>query len=345
MGDKGLDIGTNMLVCAEVGEDGSPVFKMQRDAFYTIVPKSGVNKSAIQVALDKQGCSYIMDGHNFIVVGEDALQTAIERNDVAKRPLRKGVISPKEKASLPMLKYLIKELIGEGSGSDKIVYSVPAKPIDATYDIVYHTEIMNMYLRDMGYQATPLNEAYAIAYNELIEDNLSGIAISWGAGMVNIAVLHQGDALVEFSTTKSGDFIDMSVGNALDLSPSLIQLEKEAGVDLSNPINSNESLTESQEVLSVKIKEAVSVYYSSVFNYTLENIAYQLDQRKKDLPMFREPIPIVVSGGLSLAKGFVEKFGSVISRVELPFKISDIRKAENPMQAVAGGCLLASTIL
>lgn len=344
MGNCGIDIGTNMLVAARVGEDGSPVFKMQRDAFYTIVPKSEVNKNAIQIALDKQGCNYIVDGHNFIVVGEDALQIAIERNDVAKRPLRKGVVSPKEKASLPMLKYLIKELIGEGSGSDKIVYSVPARPIDATYDIVYHTEIMNMYLNNMGYQATPLNEAYAIALNELLDDGLSGVAISWGAGMVNIAVLHQGDALVEFSTTKSGDFIDMSVGNALDLSPSLIQLEKEAGIDLSNLISSNDSLSESQEVLSIKIKEAVAVYYSSVFNYTLESIAYQLGQRKKDLPMFREPIPVIVSGGLSLAKGFVSKFGAAVSNVELPFKISEIRKAENPMQAVAGGCLLASQL-
>lgn len=344
MSNCGIDIGTNMLVSARVGEDGSPVYKMQRDAFFTITPKSELNRNSIKIALDKQDCSYIIDGYNFIVVGEDALQMAIERNDVAKRPLRKGVISPKEKTSLPMLKYLIKELIGEGSGGDKIVYSVPATPVDASYDIVYHTEIMNMYLRDMGYKASPLNEAYAIALSELLDDGLSGITISWGAGMVNVAVLHQGDPLVEFSTTKSGDFIDMSVGNALDLSPSLIQLEKEAGIDLSNLVSSDDHLSESQEVLSKKIKEAVVVYYSSVFNYTLQNIAYQLKQREKDLPMFREPIPLIVSGGLSLAKGFVGKFSDALSNIELPFKISEIRRSANPMQAVAGGCLLASQL-
>jgi len=344
MSNCGLDIGTNMLVAARVGEDGSPEFKMQRDAFYTIEPKSEVNKHSIQIALDKQNCKYIMDGHNFLVVGEDALQTAIERNDVAKRPLRKGVVSPKEKASLPMLKYLIKELIGDGSTGDKIVYSVPAKPIDASYDIIYHTEMMNVYLNDMGYDASPLNEGYAIALNELLDDGLSGVAISWGAGMVNIAVLHQGDALVEFSTTKSGDFIDLSVGNALDLSPSLVQLEKEAGIDLSNLISSKDSMSTSQEELSVKIKEAVSVYYSSVFNYTLQNIAYQLEKSKKELPLFREPIPVIVSGGLSLAKGFVKRFETALSGIELPFKVSEIRKAENPMCAVASGCLLAAQL-
>lgn len=34
MGKKvGMDVGTNMIVCAYTDENGMPVFKMQRDAF------------------------------------------------------------------------------------------------------------------------------------------------------------------------------------------------------------------------------------------------------------------------------------------------------------------------
>ena len=51
----GLDIGTNMLVAATLSEDGKPMFKMQRDAFYRIVPKSEVNRNSIKKALDKRG--------------------------------------------------------------------------------------------------------------------------------------------------------------------------------------------------------------------------------------------------------------------------------------------------
>jgi hypothetical protein len=328
---KGLDIGTNMLVAAMLDDDGNPVFKMQRDAFYRIIPKTEVNKNSIRVSLDKRGTNYIIDEDgSFIIVGEDALEIAIERNDYAKRPMHKGVISPKEKASLPMLKLIIETLIGTGKKDDKLIYSVPAKPIDSNFDIMYHTEMMGMYIRQMGFEAFPINEAFAIALSELLDDGLTGIAMSFGAGMTNICAVHEGDPLVEFSVTRGGDFIDQSVGNALDVSPSLVQMEKEAGVDLYNP--------------STKIMEAVTVYYTSVINYTMKCIAYELKQRKKDLPNFRDPVPVVVSGGLTLATGFVKKVNEILPGVDFPIKIGEVRKADEPMKAVANGCMLAANI-
>jgi len=327
----GLDIGTNMLVAATLDEEGKPRFRMQRDAFYRITPKSEVNRNSIKKALTKRGFSFIEDNNgSFVVVGEEALETAIERNDVAKRPLRRGVISPKEKDSLPMLKILIENLLGKGDGDTPLVYSVPAKPIDGPFDIVYHTEMMGNYLGQMGYMAQPINEAFAIALSELLDDGLTGICLSFGAGMVNTAVMHQGDPLIEFSTTRAGDFIDMAAGQALDISPSLVQLEKESGIDLMN--------TDS------KIMEAVAVYYGSVIKYTLENVAYELERRKKDLPIFREGVTMVVSGGLTLAKGFVTKVNSVMATLNFPIEIKSVRKAADPYTAVANGCLLASQL-
>ncbi len=328
---KGLDIGTNLLVVAQLNEGGKVVFKSQRDAFYRISPKSEVNRNSIKKALEKRDFNFIEDTDgSFVVVGEEALETAIERNDVAKRPLRRGVISPKEKDSLPMLKILIENLLGKGDGETNLIYSVPARPIDGVFDIVYHTEIMGGYLGQMGYKAQPINEAYAIGLSELLEEGLTGICLSFGAGMVNISVIHQGDSLVEFSTTRAGDFIDMSAGHALDISPSLVQLEKESGVDLNNH--------------STKIMEAVSVYYGSVIKYTLENMVFELEKRKKDLPIFREEVVMILSGGLTLAKGFNDKVREVLSVTPLPIKIGEIKKAGDPMTAVANGCLLAAQL-
>jgi hypothetical protein len=304
---------------------------MQRDAFYRIVPKSEVNRNSIRRALENRKFNFIEDKEgSFIVVGEEALETAIERNDIAKRPLRRGVISPKEKDSLPMLKILIENIIGKAEKGTPLVYSVPAKPIDGDFDIVYHTEMMGLYLGQMGYVAQPINEAFAIALSELLEEGLTGICLSFGAGMVNCAVIHQGDSLVEFSMTKGGDYIDQAVGNALDISPSLVQLEKESGVNLFEPKS--------------KIMEAVSVYYNTVIKYALENITFELNNRKKDLPIFREKVIMVVSGGLTLANGFEEKVSSLLQTVNFPINVSEVRRAVSPMTAVANGCLLASQL-
>lgn len=331
MASKGLDIGTNLIVAASTNEKGEVIFKQQRDAFYRIVPKTTVNSNSIRVSLDKRGVNYIIDEDgSFIIVGQDALELAIERNSSAQRPMMRGVVSPKEKASLPMLKLILESLIGKGEKGDKLVYSVPAKPIDDKFDIMYHSEMMGLYLRQMGYDAQPINEAFAIALSELLDDGLTGITMSFGAGMTNICVVHEGDPLVEFSITRGGDFIDQSVGNALDLSASFVQMEKEAGVDLYNP--------------DTKIMEAVSVYYTSVINYTLQNIAYELKQREKTLPLFRKAVPIVVSGGLTLAKGFVKKSEEVLSGVDFPIKVGSITLAADPLKTVANGALLAASI-
>lgn len=326
----GLDVGTNMLVASKMSDDGGAVFKMQRDAYYKIVPKSEVNKNSIKMSLDKRQANYFIDEDgSFLVVGEDALEIAIERHDVAERPLQKGVISPQNKKSLPILKRIIKELVGTTDiPGSKVVYSVPAAPIDHDFDIVYHTEILNMYLKELGYDASPINEAFAIALSELLDDGLTGVAASFGAGMCNVCVIHQGDPLVEFSMTRSGDYIDQSVGKALDMSPSLIQQEKEAGVNLNKP--------------KTEIENAISVYYNAVIKYSLENIAYELNRRKKDLPIFRESVPLVMAGGLTLADGFVEKVQDVLATVNFPIKISKVKLAANPMTSVSHGSLLAA---
>ena len=152
-----------------------------------------------------------------------------------------------------------------------------------------------------------------------------------GVGFSTIFSSTGASTAAEFSTTKSGDYIDMSVGHALDVSPSLVQLEKEAGTDLYD--NSGN-----------KIIEAVAMYYKAVLRYTCQQISYELKRRKKDLPLFRDPVPFVVSGGLSLAKGFTKMFESCLNEVDMPMKISEIRRAESPMTCVANGALLAAQL-
>lgn len=329
MGIVGVDVGTNQLVSAKLDESGSPIFKTERDAFYRIIPKSEVNRSAIKASLDKRGENYIIEGNNFCVIGETALQTALDRNDVSSRPMSKGVISPADKANMPMLKLLLKSIVGEGSG-EKLVYSVPGVPLDAQFDIEYHSSLLNIFFEELGYKPTPINEAFAISLSELLDEGLTGITISAGAGQQNIAIVSNGDPLITFSTIKSGDYIDQSVGTALDLPPTLIQLEKEAGTDLLNP--------------TTEIMKAVVVYYQAVVKYTLKNIENELKKRKSTLPRFRDKIPIVLSGGLAFAEGYGKIFEQELKKIELPFEVSEIRVVEKPNLAVARGCLMAAQL-
>jgi len=109
-----------------------------------------------------------------------------------------------------------------------------------------------------------------------------------------------------------------------------VQLEKESGVDLKNP--------------SSKILEAVAIYYRTVINYTVDNIVYELKNKKGNLPVFREEVPVVLSGGLAWASGFDTFFADAMNKADLPFALGDIRIVDNPDNCVASGCLLAAQL-
>lgn len=325
----GVDVGTNRLVSATISSEGKPVFKTERDAFYRIIPKSEVNKNAIKASLDKRGSNYIIEGNNFCVVGEHALQIALDRNDASMRPMQQGVISPKDKANMPMLKLLLEKVVGKGDGG-KLIFSVPGVPVDANFDIEYHSSLLNLFFEELGHKPYPINESFAIGLGELLNEGLTGITISSGAGMQNVGIIASGDPLVTFAILKSGDYIDNMVGTSLDLPPSFIQLEKEAGTDLLNP--------------TTEIMNAVSVYYKAVIRYTVQNIEIELKKRKKSLPILRDAIPVVLSGGLAWAKGYKELFEDELNKIELPFTVGEVRIVKNPDQAVAKGCLLAAQL-
>ena len=329
MGLTGIDIGTNRLVSASLDKNGDTIFKTERDAFYRISPNGNINRKAIKMSLDKTNSSYLVDNGDFIVVGEAAIYAALDRNDKTRRPMVSGIISPKDKNNLPILKLLIKNIVGEGNG-EKLCYSVPAKPMDGDFDIDYHKNILEMYFTELGYKPEAINEAFAVGLSELLDDGLTGLNISMGAGLANVCMLSKGQNMLNFSTTKSGDYIDTSVAYALDMSKSLVQVEKECGIDLLAPKNTFE--------------EAVVVYTKVVIKYLVENMNYEFIKNKSKLPIFREPLNIVVSGGLANMINFNKVVAEEVSRVGMPFDIKAVKRAQHPDNCVASGALLAARL-
>jgi len=329
----GLDIGTSFLVAGRFAADGKIHFKTFRDCFLELEPKTAINKKFIQKGLDDREAPYVEKDDKFYVLGEQAFLMANERHVNTRRPMAKGVIAPAEREALPILKEIIRLLVGAPAvPNEKLVFSVPAKPVDAPFDQLFHQDILRSYIKGLGFDAQPMNEAEALAYSELLDEGLTGISISCGAGMMNVAVLSAGDPVVTFSVSKSGDYIDECAARATNMTNSLVQQEKESPeLDLLNPDPNNQ------------IHQAISIYYGNLLVYTLEQIAYDLNRSPK-LPKFRTPIPLVVAGGTSLPKGFIGKFKQALAAVQMPVKISEVRHASDPLHSVSNGLTLAASM-
>lgn len=332
---KGLDVGTSFVVLASEHDKGAVEYKDFRDAFYVIKPATPIAAKMIEKGL--AGKTFVKDADGtFVILGKDAIEKAVERNDSAKRPMFRGVVSSKEKDARRVLSYILKEVAGEpAEQGEKLVFCIPAQPIDQEdeeFDVGYHEDVVKKVLSDLGYAPRAINEAEALCYSELEKDDYTGVALSWGAGMVNVCVMLNGEPVLTFSTTKSGDWIDRMAAVATGQTDSVVQAEKEGGVFTIGEPNDNQVLA------------AVSSYYERLIDYTTKQLAAALADHK-DLPKFKDPLPVVVGGGTTQAKGFVPVFAKKLEENGFPVAVKEVRHASDPLHAVARGCLIASQIL
>ena len=334
MSGRGLDVGTSYIILSEE-KDNKIIYKDFRDAFYIIKPTTPVATKMIEKGLAGKVFIKDKDG-SFILLGKDAIEKAIERNDTAKIPMYRGVVSAKEKDAKRILAFILKEVAGQASEpGEKLVFCVPAQPVDQEdddFDIGYHEDIIKDVLSESGYDARAINEAEALCYAELENEEYTGIGVSCGAGMTNVCIMLNGEPTVVFSTTKSGDWIDRMTSIATGEPDSVVQAEKEAGGFKIGEANENHILS------------AVSSYYERLINYTTKQLSVSL-QNHKALPKFKNPLSIVIAGGTSLANGYVEEFSKKIEENGFPIKIKEVRHAQDPLHAISKGCLIASKIL
>ena len=330
----GLDVGTSFLITAKESTDGITYTEF-RDAFHRIKPATPFAGKMIEKGLQNMPWFKDEDG-SYVVVGQDAINKAIERNQSALRPLFRGVISPREPDARRVLKYILYQLVGSPDTiGDNLIYSVPAEPVDQSdedFNTGFHEDVLKKDLGELGWNAQPLNEAEAICYSELENEEYTGICMSFGAGMVNVCVMSSGEPVVKFSTTKSGDWIDRMAAQSTGQPDSVVQVEKE-----------HSDFTIGEENNS-PILSAVSSYYLRLIDYTVQHLAHGL-KNSSHLPKFTTAIPVVVSGGTSRAKGFISAFESRLSREDFPVMISEVRSAKDPLRAVARGCMLAASML
>ncbi len=322
----GLDVGTMNVVSARQTTSDKVVTSRVRDAFIDLDPE-------VKRTLRMTKVSYVEQGGNLIVLGDSALNMANLFKREVRRPLSRGVIAPGETNAQQILSLLVFNVLEDPVVENEHCYfSVPSNPLDdPEQDIVYHTEIFRKIVTEHGYIAHPTNEAMAIIYSQCAAENFSGLAISFGAGMCNVALAYQTVKGMDFSLARGGDWVDAHAAKALASTSTRVCAIKEKGVDLANPTTREE--------------EAINLYIRALIRYALENVASQFRRVQNTLNL-PEPIPLVVSGGTSKAGGFMavlnEEFDAIKKR-GFPIQISEVRTAKDPMTAVAEGLLVLAT--
>lgn len=332
---QGLDPGTMFFQAAEQKEDGTVSYKEIRNAFVELE-----SSDDIEQILSQNNWQYVSDGKSYFVIGEDSMRVArmFPGKVELRRPMQDGVLNKNEDKKMLVLAKMIETSIGKAPDKKSLVCTcVSSEPIDGSSDNTFHKARLEGMIKRLGWNVKVIEEGHAVVLAErpvLIEKDgkevpYTGIGISFGAGRVNCVLAYRGLQVIGMSASRSGDWIDKKVSEQTDTPISQVTNIKETKLDFDNIDYDNDVIF------------ALDAYYDNMLQYIFKNFATKFLEVKSQ---FDAPLDIVIAGGTSMPKGFVNKVKSVIQSLDLPFEVKEVRRAKDPRNAVVTGCLTQAII-
>ena len=320
-GPIGIDIGTTNIVVAQNNCKSIGTVK-QLNAFFAI-PYSKI----IKQALLKEYVNFIDMNRQFYILGSSAEEFAAMYGAGIRRPVKKGLLNPKEEDSVGVIRAIISSVIGKPEkDGETICFSIPGDPIDKpAASTVFHESVIKMHLQSLGYSPISVNEGLSVVASELPDNNFTGIGVSIGGGMCNICFSYLAVPVEKYSFQKGGDYIDSMVASAVGEPVAKIKAIKEKELDL---------LVEPRN----RIETALHIFYDELFACLAESFQ-QVFGKSGKIPKTSKKIPVVLSGGSVMPRGCKKKFENALRKVSLPVKISEVRLAEKPVYTTAKGSL------
>jgi actin-like ATPase involved in cell morphogenesis len=327
----GFDCGTYNLVSCHRDKEGDFVYKREVNAFLELPLE---NRFVFDM-MKRAGVPLIERDNVAYALGEAAVNMTYTMSSLElKRPMIHGCLNPKEKDAFQIMSIMIHSLVdGVKKDGDLLYYCVPSNAINVETDADYHQRILDAifkaYLDETGYRvdAHPINEALALVYAELAKKAYTGIAMSFGGGMINVCYAMYGNPVFKFAIVNSGDWIDRQAAKATGESVSFINKEK-------NKID----LTQNPTSL---VERAIHTQYRLMIEHTVAGLKKGFTDVTKTVRT-DAPVDVVIAGGTSSPNGFANVFREVLEQTSLPIKIGEIIKPADPLYSVARGCLIAA---
>lgn len=319
---KGLDVGTMNILSARQDDDET-VFVQQRNSFVELD-----HSDMAEQMLSRSEVLHIKKDDKVYVVGDDALNFANIFNEETRRPMHHGILSSDEKSAIPMIKLIIEQVVGKPDHEgEALFFSTPADPMDSDLTTLYHQKTLESVLGDMGYSPEPINEGMSVIYSDLADSDFTGLGISFGAGMTNVCLAYYAVPVMRFSIARGGDWIDEQAAQATGTPVDKVTSVKEDDFELDFTTDIG------------GVEGAISIYYDYLLDYVIENVVQEVDEEDVEEGL---DVPVVVTGGTSSPNGFEQLFRDRLEEANLPFSVSDVSRASEPMNSVTRGALVAA---
>ncbi len=336
----GVDVGTMFFQAAEATPTGETAYKTIRNAFIELAKTEDIN----QMLQTKDGSKfqYVEDDKHVYVIGEDAIRFArvLPGKVELRRPLKDGVLNAGEDQKILVLNELIRSSIGKAPDKKSVVcWCVSSPAVDGSANNTFHQRRVSGMFENQGWNVVTIEEGLAVilAENPSSVDKegvrlpFTGIGMSFGAGRVNAVLAYKGVTAIGMSTSRSGDYCDREVSAQLNIPIAQATAHKENNLDFDNIDEEND------------LDFGYDAYTDEMIKFNVGKFCEKWNS-KEDKSDFDFPLDIVIAGGTSKPKGFIGKVERAIGKMDVPFKIREIRAAKDPRNTVVTGLLARATI-
>jgi len=194
--------------------------------------------------------------------------------------------------------------------------------------LTYHEKTLRQILAGLGYEVSCINEGLAVVLAELQETNYTGVGVSFGGGMCNVSMAYLSIPIFSFSVSKAGDFIDTSAASVAGESVTHIRTVKEQAFHFNGCFGD-------------QVKQALAVYYDEIIRLVIAGLKTAIAEADHAAPVDR-PMPLVISGGSSMPRGFLQRFEALLEENNPGMKFSEVRASADPLNTTAKGALVAA---
>jgi len=357
MAHVGLDIGTKTIVCSYKDDQAKTRFISEINGYWVFdratpfVENMLSDPTKVRSDGTKRAARFFKhpESNQIIVIGRDAEEFAYAKNDTIQRPMAEGAVTPDD-MSMTVLSSIIHGILttaehdlGSFNEDTKICYCTTAAAINKPTQIDYHQRVVNMILE--GYPTklhlNTIKESHAIVL-EMSPDG-TGIGISWGAGTVTVSYVKYGLEVYSFCWVGSGDWIDDNVASRHGYDANHIKTMKSKAKETPTTVSKAKmsiDLTPGAEQPNRLLLD-ISLHYDVLINQVINGII-QGFQENESQARIDGGINIFQAGGTSSPKGFNDRVKQLLAEADLPFHITDVVRAEQPLYTVASGCLKAA---
>ena len=361
----GVDVGTAFMVTAKFKPGDESLSKANLSSSRNCFLVLPAEQEDSLIAADVPFVHSKEKGHLY-VLGNDAVTLAGVLGEELRRPMADGFISSREEMGKELMQVILRRILGLGDDEkghgETIAFSIPGQVYNLTgasthpshnhLNLNFHRDFFKGLLTDMGFNPVPVNEAVALTYaethavappkkGEVADIPLTALSLSFGAGMTNVALTYKSLPVKTFSIPFGGDFIDRGAAETTNTPTAQITILKERGVDLlSGKIVDRDEEKYGDDAQSDRQAEAIALMYKDLLQRLVEttNQFFALPANRTEI---KEVIPVIVSGGTTLAPKFLELFDDVfMQNLNVRFKVHrEPRKSQTPLDATARGCL------